>query len=83
MNVDLDLMAEWLSLPSISDDALGRLGIDRQIANRAGGLAWSRITARGRAFDFDQGGVPAIIQAVWRGQAPALSVASNTPTSPT
>ncbi len=72
MNVDLDLMAEWLTLPSVSDDGLDRLDIDRRIANRAGGLAWSRITTAGRAFDFDHGGVPAIIQPVWRGQAPSL-----------
>lgn len=62
----------WLSLPSVSDDGLARLGIDRHIANRAGGLAWSRITTAGRAFDFDRGGIPAIVQPVWRGPAPSL-----------
>ncbi len=72
MNVDPDLMAEWLSLPSVSDDGLARIGIDRRIANRCGGLAWSRTVTAGRAFDFDRGGVPAIIQPVWRGPAPSI-----------
>ncbi len=64
--------ALWLSLPTVSDDGLARLGIDRRIANRAGGLAWSRVTTAGRAFDFDPGGIPAIIQPVWRGPAPSI-----------
>ncbi len=62
----------WLSLPSIPDDSLTRLGIDRRTANRAGGLAWSRITTAGRAFDFDPEGIPAVIQPVWRGLAPSI-----------
>ena len=62
----------WLSLPSVSEDGLARFGIDRQIANRAGGLAWARITTAGRAFDFDHSGTPAVIQPVWRGPAPSL-----------
>ncbi len=62
----------WLGLPSISDAGLARLGIDRRIANRAGGLAWSRITTAGRTFDFAHDGIPSVIQPVWRGQAPSL-----------
>ncbi len=69
---DLDLLAEWLVLPSVSDDGLDRLGIDRRIANRAGGLAWANITTAGRGFDFDHAGTPAIIQPVWRGPAPSI-----------
>ncbi len=69
---DLDLTAEWLLLPDISDDGLARIGVDRVAANRCGGLARSRITTAGRAFNFDQGGVPAVIQPVWRGPAPSL-----------
>ena len=65
-------LALWLSLPSISDDGLARLSIDRHIANRAGGLAWSRITTAGRGFDFAHDGVAAVIQPVWRGSAPSL-----------
>ncbi len=65
-------LAQWLALPSISSDGLARLGIDRQIANRAGGLAWSRITTFGRGFDFSPSGIPAVIQPVWRGPAPSL-----------
>lgn len=61
----------WLTLPSISDAGLARLGIDRVIANRAGGLAWSRITTFGRGFDLSPTGVPAIIQPCWRGPAPS------------
>ncbi len=64
--------ALWLSLPSISDAGLARLGVDRGAAHRAGGLAWSRITTAGRAFDFDHGGIPAIVQPVWRGPAPSI-----------
>ncbi len=64
--------ALWLSLPSISDAGLGRLGVDRGAAHRAGGLAWSRITTAGRCFDFDHGGAPAVIQPVWRGPAPSI-----------
>lgn len=37
-----------LTLLSISDAGLARLGIDRRLANRASGLAWSRIRARDR-----------------------------------
>ena len=62
----------WLSLPSVSDDGLVRLGVDRSAAHRAGGLAWSRITTAGRGFDFDHGGAPAIVQPVWRGRAPSI-----------
>ena len=62
----------WLSLPSVSEPGLARLGLDRHIANRAGGLAWARITTADRAFDFDHGGIPAIIQPVWRGPAPSI-----------
>ncbi len=79
MNVDLDLMAEWLALPSISDDGLDRLGIDRRIANRAGGLAWANITTAGRGFDFDPSGIPSIIQGVWRGPAPSIQSGVETP----
>ena len=64
--------ALWLSLPSVSDDGLDRLGIDRHIANRAGGLAWANITSAGRGFDFDPSGIPTIIQGVWRGPAPSI-----------
>lgn len=64
--------ALWLSLPTVSDDGLARLGIDRAAALRAGGLAWSRIVTAGRAFDFDHAGTPAIIQPVWRGPAPSI-----------
>ena len=67
-----DLMAEWLALPSVSDDGLACIGIDRRIANRAGGLAWARIITAGRGFDFDHAGTPAIIQPVWRGLAPSI-----------
>ncbi len=62
----------WLGLPSISDAGLARLGIDRRIANRAGGLAWSRIATAGRGFDFAHEGIPSVIQPVWRGPAPSL-----------
>ncbi len=64
--------ALWLSLPSISDDGLLHLEVDRGAAARAGGLAWSRITTAGRAFDFDHAGSPAVIQPVWRGPAPSI-----------
>ncbi len=71
--------ALWLSLPSVSDDGLDRLGIDRRIANRAGGLAWAHITTAGRGFDFDPTGIPTIIQGVWRGPAPSIECAVETP----
>ena len=71
--------ALWLALPDISDEGLARLGIDRTIANRAGGLAWSRITTAGRAFDFAHHGVPAVIQPVWRGPAPSIECAVDHP----
>ena len=64
--------ALWLSLPTVSDAGLARLGVDRAAALRAGGLAWSRITTAGRAFDFDHGGIPAVIQPVWLGPAPSI-----------
>ncbi|MCH7725291.1 MAG: hypothetical protein IH991_02240 [Planctomycetes bacterium] len=54
-------LALWLTLPSLSDAGLTRLGIDRIFANRAGGLAWSRITTFGRGFDLSPSGMPAVI----------------------
>lgn len=72
MMTEEQTQALWLSLPSISDAGLARLGIDRHIANRAGGLAWSRITTAGRCFDFAHDGIPAVIQPVWRGAAPSV-----------
>jgi hypothetical protein len=56
----------------VSDAGLARLGIDRRIANRCGGLVWANVTTAGRAFDFDHLGAPAIIQPVWRGPAPSI-----------
>ncbi len=79
MTDDPDLMVEWLALPSVSDDGLACIGIDRRIANRAGGLAWARITTAGRGFDFDRGGSPAIIQGVWRGPAPSIQYGVKRP----
>ena len=79
MTDDPDLMAEWLVLPSVSDGGLARLGIDRRIANRAGGLAWGNITTAGRGFDFDPSGIPTIIQGVWRGPAPSIESGVETP----
>ncbi len=76
---DLDLMAEWLTLPSLSDDGLARLGIDRMVANRCGGLAWARIITAGRAFDFDTSGICAVVQPIWRGQAPSLELGVEHP----
>ncbi len=72
-------LALWLTLPTISDAGLARLGIDRTIANRAGGLAWSRITNFGRGFDLSPSGFPAVIQPVWRGPAPSLEVGVANP----
>ena len=72
MMTEQQAQALWLSLPSVSDDGLARLGIDRSAAHRAGGLAWSRITTAGRAFDFAHDGIPAVIQPVWRGPAPSI-----------
>ena len=69
----------WLSLPSIPDDSLTRLGIDRHIANRAGGLAWDRVVVAGRGFDFGHDGIPAVIQPVWRGPAPSLETGVEYP----
>ncbi len=76
---DPNLMAEFLLLPSVSDEGLARLGVDRMIANRAGGLAWARITTAGRAFDFSHDGTPAIVQPVWRGPAPSIECAVEHP----
>ncbi len=67
-------LVTWLALPSITNAGLARLGIDRVIANRAGGLAWSHITTFGRGFDLSPAGAPAVIQPVWRGPAPSLEV---------
>ncbi len=72
-------LALWLTLPTLSDEGLNRLGIDRIIANRAGGLAWSHITTFGRGFDLVPAGVPAVIQPVWRGPAPSLEVGVEHP----
>ncbi|MCZ6859588.1 MAG: hypothetical protein O7I42_04815 [Alphaproteobacteria bacterium] len=72
-------LALWLTLPSVSDKGLARLGIDRAIANRAGGLAWSQITIFGRGFDLSPSGFPAVIQPVWRGPAPSLECAVENP----
>ncbi len=72
-------LALWLTLPSISDKGLARLGIDRIIANRAGGLAWLRITTFGRGFDLSPSGMPAVIQPVWRGAAPSLEFSVENP----
>ena len=72
-------LALWLTLPTITDAGLARLGIDRIIANRAGGLAWSHITTFGRGFDLSPSGFPAVIQPVWRGAAPSLEVDVDDP----
>ncbi len=72
-------LALWLTLPSISDKGLARLGISRMAAARAGGLAWSRITIFGRGFDLSPAGVPAVIQPVWRGAAPSIYQAMENP----
>ena len=72
-------LALWLTLPSISDQGPAGLGIDRRIANRAGGLAWSRITTFGRGFDLSPSGVPAVIQPCWRGAAPSIYQAVEHP----
>ena len=72
-------LALWLTLPSITDAGLARLGLDRRIANRAGGLAWSRITTFGRGFDLSPSGGAAVIQPVWRGPAPSLECARALP----
>ena len=69
----------WLTLPALSDAGLARLGLDRRIANRAGGLAWSRINIVGRSFDFSPLGIPAVIQPCWRGEAPSLEVGVEHP----
>ena len=79
MMTEEQAQALWLLLPDVSDAGLARLGIDRQIANRAGGLAWRRIATAGRAFDFAHDGVPAIIQPVWRGPAPSIECAVDYP----
>ena len=72
-------LALWLTLPSITDKGLARLGIDRIIANRAGGLAWSHVTIFGRGFDLSPSGIPAVIQPVWRGCAPSIYQAVEHP----
>ncbi len=72
-------LALWLTLPSITDAGLARLGIDRIIANRAGGLAWSHITIFGRGFDLSPSGTPAVIQPVWRGPAPSMECGVDVP----
>jgi hypothetical protein len=69
----------WLSLPDIPDKGLAKMGLDRAIANRAGGLAWARIITAGRAFDFDPHGFVAVIQPVWRGPAPSLEYGVEQP----
>ena len=79
MRTEAQAQALWLALPDISDDGLARLGIDRGIANRAGGLAWANVTTAGRAFDFDHGGIPAVVQPVWRGPAPSIECAVEHP----
>ena len=72
-------LVTWLTLPSISDAGLARLGIDRRMANRAGGLAWSRITTFGRSFDLSPSVIPAVIQPVWCGAAPSLECGVENP----
>ncbi len=79
MMTEEQVQALWLSLPSISDDGLARLDVERSAAYRAGGLAWSRITTAGRGFDFAHDGFPAVIQPVWRGPAPSIECAVEYP----
>ena len=69
----------WLSLPDVSDAGLEKLGMDRHIASRAGGIAWSRIATVGRVFHIADDGTPAIIQPVWRGPAPSLDCSIEAP----
>ncbi len=59
-------LVTWLTLPSISDAGLARLGIDRRMANRAGGLAWGRKTTF-------------VIQPCWRGPVPSLECGVENP----
>jgi hypothetical protein len=65
-------LALWLTLPTLSDKGLARMGVSRMAAARAGGLAWSNITIFGRGFDLSPSGIPAVIQPVWRGPAPSI-----------
>ena len=72
-------LALWVTLPTLSDKGLARLGLDRATEARAGGLAWAGITTAGRGFDLSPSGIPAVIQLVWRGPAPSLEYGVENP----
>ena len=73
--IDLDLMREWLALPSPGAGDLRLLaqhGVAREAIHRAGGLAVARIDTGGRLWAPEPAGTPAFILPVWDGPAPSI-----------
>ncbi len=81
--MDLDLMAEWLCTSSLNSRQcrqLEDLGVTGEAAQRAGGLAWARVsTIGGRCYTPSPAGDVAIIQPVWAGPAPSIYQAVEHP----
>ena len=77
-----NLTREWLTLPSPGAgdlQLLGRHGVTREAAHRAGGLAVARISTTGRLWVPEPTGTPTFILPVWNGPAPSIYQAVEHP----
>ncbi len=79
---NLDLLQEWLALPSPGAGdlrILESLGVGRDAAYRTGGLAVARINAGGRLWAPEPAGTPAFVLPTWDGPAPSIYQAVESP----
>lgn len=80
---NLDLMAEWLATPSLNSHQRRQLqhqGVTHEAIQRAGGLAWARVsTIGGRCYTPSAVGDVKVIQPVWAGPAPSIYQAVEHP----
>ena len=81
--MELDLMAEWLAMPSLNSRQHRQLeekGVTREAIQRAGDLGWARVsTIGGRCYAPSDAGNVMIVQPVWVGPAPSIHEAVEHP----
>ena len=79
---NLDLMAEWLAVPSLNSRQrrqLEELGVTREAVHRAGDLGWARVATAGRIYTPADAGDVMLIQPVWAGPAPSIYIDVDNP----
>ena len=72
---ELDIMAEWLAIPSLNSRQRGQveaLGVTREAMHRCGGLGWSRVSTTGRVYMPSTAGQVMLIQPGFAGPAPSI-----------